>query len=149
MKHSLEWALVKPAVAALLVAAHACAAAQQSVPAPEPVGTDTTAIAARTGDAGTGADAGVSNGAGHGATLFGRGVDSARLASQRGGSDLVSTEARLNGTVGSNAANNVATGSNSIDAGSFANATGLPVVIQNTGANVLIQNATVINLQLK
>jgi hypothetical protein len=36
-----------------------------------------------------------------------------------------------------------------IDAGSFANMSGIPVVIQNTGANVLIQNSTVVNLQMK
>jgi hypothetical protein len=41
------------------------------------------------------------------------------------------------------------TGANTIDAGSFANMSGIPVVIQNSGANVLIQNATIINLQLK
>jgi hypothetical protein len=38
---------------------------------------------------------------------------------------------------------------NVISGGSFANSSGLPVVIQNSGANVLIQNATVINLQLQ
>jgi hypothetical protein len=48
-----------------------------------------------------------------------------------------------------NTAVNVVTGSNSIDAGSFANMQGIPVVIQNSGANVLIQNATIVNLQLK
>jgi len=31
--------------------------------------------------------------------------------------------------------------------GSFINASGIPTVIQNSGANVLIQNATIINIQ--
>jgi len=55
----------------------------------------------------------------------------------------------LGGTVAANTAVNVASGANSIDAGSFANMAGIPVVIQNSGANVLIQNATIINLQFK
>jgi len=65
------------------------------------------------------------------------------------GADIVTTEATLGGTVGNNTATNVTTGFNVIDNGSFANSSGLPVVIQNSGANVLIQNATVINLQLQ
>ena len=75
----------------------------------------------------------------------------ARLEGLRGGDDTVSVNntARLSGVVSGNSATNVSTGANSIDAGSFANAAGLPMVIQNSGANVLIQNATVINLQLK
>jgi hypothetical protein len=71
------------------------------------------------------------------------------LADARGGTDTVSNDARLTATVSNNSATNVATGSNVIDNGSFANMSGLPMVIQNTGANVLIQSATVINLQLK
>jgi len=70
------------------------------------------------------------------------------LAQQRGGTDT-SNDARLDGSVATNTAVNVVTGTNSIDAGSFANMAGIPVVIQNSGANVLIQNATIINLQLK
>jgi hypothetical protein len=70
------------------------------------------------------------------------------LAQQRGGTDT-SNDARLDGSVAANTAVNVVTGTNSIDAGSFANMAGIPVVIQNSGANVLIQNATIINLQLK
>ena len=74
-----------------------------------------------------------------------------QLASLRGGDDTVSVNntARLSGVVSGNSATNVNSGANTIDAGSFANAAGLPMVIQNSGANVLIQNATVINLQLR
>jgi hypothetical protein len=70
------------------------------------------------------------------------------LARQRGGTDT-RNDARIDGAVAANTAVNVATGANSIDAGSFANMAGIPVVIQNSGANVLIQNATIINLQFK
>ena len=76
-------------------------------------------------------------------------VRRSRLAQTRGGADTGSTTITLSGVVSGNAATNVTTGNNTIDASSFANASGIPIVIQNTGANVLIQNATVINLQLK
>jgi hypothetical protein len=72
----------------------------------------------------------------------------ARLEEQRGGTDT-RNDMRLDGSVSSNTAVNVVTGSNRIDTGSFANMSGIPVVIQNSGANVLIQNATIINLQYK
>jgi hypothetical protein len=70
------------------------------------------------------------------------------LASQRGGA-ATQNEMRLDGSVAGNTAVNVVTGANSIGTGSFANMSGIPVVIQNSGANVLIQNATIINLQFK
>jgi hypothetical protein len=82
---------------------------------------------------------------------WGKTADTALLGELRGGADTIFTEATANlgGTVGGNVANNVTTGFNIIDNGSFSGASGLPVVIQNSGANVLIQNATVINLQLQ
>jgi hypothetical protein len=72
-----------------------------------------------------------------------------RLERSTGKDDTVHTEAVLGGTVGSNTAINTVSGNNVIDSGSFANAQGLPMVIQNSGSNVLIQNATVINLRLQ
>jgi len=82
---------------------------------------------------------------------FSTAADLGKLAHSRGGTDTVTTtnNANLNGIVSGNAAVNVVTGSNSIDSGSFANMSGIPVVIQNSGANVLIQNATIVNLQFK
>lgn len=79
---------------------------------------------------------------------MGPGADSGLLATTRG-REGGSANADLGGMVTGNSAINVSTGSNLITDGSFANMSGLPVVIQNTGANVLIQNATVINLQLR
>jgi hypothetical protein len=76
-------------------------------------------------------------------------VDLGTLEHERGREDTVRQDTRLNGDVANNSAINVQTGSNSIDSGSFANMSGIPVVIQNSGANVLIQNATVINLQFQ
>ncbi|MBA5690614.1 hypothetical protein [Rugamonas apoptosis] len=72
-----------------------------------------------------------------------------RLAQLRGGTDTVWNDMKLNGAVAGNTAVNVATGANIITNGSFSNASGLPVAIQNSGANVLIQNATIINVQLQ
>ena len=76
-------------------------------------------------------------------------VDLERLGHERGRADTVVNDTKLNGDVANNSAVNVSTGSNTIDAGSFSNMSGIPVVIQNSGANVLIQNATVINLQFQ
>ena len=70
------------------------------------------------------------------------------LEGQRGGTDT-HNDMNVNGSVANNTATNVVTGNNTIDAGSFANMSGIPVVIQNTGANVLIQSATIINLQFQ
>jgi hypothetical protein len=75
-------------------------------------------------------------------------ADRADLHTLSGKADT-SPSAALDGVVGTNAATNVSTGANLITNGAFSNMSGLPVVIQNSGANVLIQNATVINLQLR
>jgi hypothetical protein len=83
------------------------------------------------------------------APVFGPAADSRVLADQRGGSDLVRNDMRLSGATAGNLANNVSTGANSIAGGSFSGASGLPIVIQNSGANVLIQNATILNLHLQ
>jgi hypothetical protein len=80
---------------------------------------------------------------------FGDAATDELLDSARGGSDRTTIDTTLNGSVSANSATNVATGSNIIEGGSFAGMVGIPIVVQNTGANVLIQNATVINLQLK
>lgn len=76
-------------------------------------------------------------------------IQAGRLAAQRGGFDLVKNDMQLAGSVAGNAAIDVSSGGNFIGGGAFANASGLPTVIQNTGSNVLIQNATVINVQFQ
>ncbi|OYO27820.1 hypothetical protein CD932_22095 [Janthinobacterium sp. PC23-8] len=80
---------------------------------------------------------------------LGAGTDEAVLEQARGGAAVVNNEAKLSGYVTGNSATYVNTGANSIDGGAFANASGIPIVIQNSGANVLIQNATIINLQMR
>lgn len=88
-------------------------------------------------------------GAGSTSSVFGvKPVDAKVLASKRGGSD-VANDMQLRGVVADNRAVNVATGNNVISEGAFAATVGLPMVVQNTGNNVLIQNATIVNVQVK
>jgi len=80
---------------------------------------------------------------------FDKPVATDTLEAYRGGAtSFVSSDMTLAGTTAGNTAINVATGSNAISTGAFANMSGLPVVIQNSGANVLIQNALILNLQM-
>ncbi|KWR89108.1 hypothetical protein [Cupriavidus sp. IDO] len=76
-------------------------------------------------------------------------VSSEKLDGVRGGAELVVNDMRLHGTVADNAAVNTLTGSNVVTEGAFANAAGIPTAIQNSGNNVLIQNATIVNVQFK
>ena len=70
------------------------------------------------------------------------------LATKRGG-DRVFNDNQLKGVVADNQASNLTTGTNVISEGAFAGSAGLSTVIQNSGNNVLIQNATIVNVQLK
>ena len=79
---------------------------------------------------------------------FGQPISSAALDTLRGGTSNTLNEMELNGTTANNTARDVTTGNNAISGGSFANLSGIPVVIQNTGANVLIQNAVILNLKM-
>lgn len=75
-------------------------------------------------------------------------VDLKTLAGRRGGADVLN-DMQLRGVVSDNRAVNVTTGSNVISDGAFAGTVGLPMVVQNTGNNVLIQNATIVHVQVK
>ncbi len=80
---------------------------------------------------------------------FGIPMASSLLDEYRGGFDLVKNDMQLNGSVANNSASNIVSGSNHIADGAFTNASGLPMVIQNSGSNVLIQNATIVNVQFQ
>ncbi|MBY4947187.1 hypothetical protein K6V92_11225 [Cupriavidus respiraculi] len=82
-------------------------------------------------------------------SAFGKPVDGNRLDDIRGGAEVVVNDMRLSGTVADNYANRIVTGTNAISDGAFSNSAGLPTVIQNSGANVLIQNATILNVQFR
>ena len=51
-------------------------------------------------------------------------------------------------TLSGNQANNTVNGYNIIDHGAFAQASGINSVIQNTGNNVVIQDATIVNVTI-
>jgi hypothetical protein len=81
-------------------------------------------------------------------TVLGTPVASATLAEQRGGDETqILNTIHIDGDVTDNTATNVVTGANNIQNGSFDNASGVLSVVQNTGANVLIQSATIVNVQ--
>ncbi|MGF1724666.1 carbon storage regulator [Photobacterium nomapromontoriensis] len=63
--------------------------------------------------------------------------------------DNIHASSDMYGDVAGNGAYNNTTGDNIIDAGSLSNSSGVFNIVQNTGNNVLIQNATVVNLTLK
>lgn len=75
-------------------------------------------------------------------------VSTGTLAAYRGGASITNSEMTLSGLTAGNTAVNVVTGANTIGMGAFANMSGLPLVVQNSGANVLIQNAVILNLQM-
>jgi hypothetical protein len=72
------------------------------------------------------------------------------LATFRGGADLQEFNfVSVDGALHSNTAANTINGTNTITNGAFANATGMATAIQNSGNNVLIQNATIFRIQLQ
>lgn len=82
------------------------------------------------------------------AASLGAPVATATLDAQRGGDDDITHNViEITGDVSGNAASNVATGANCINEGSFASSSGITTVVQNTGANVLVQTATIVNVQ--
>jgi hypothetical protein len=79
---------------------------------------------------------------------LGRRVDSGILARLSGGSEL-SQSITIHGTVSDNHVDHAISGDNVIGGDALRGAMGLPMVIQNTGNGVLIQNATIVNVQLQ
>jgi hypothetical protein len=78
---------------------------------------------------------------------MGQSIELETLADMRGGADIVENDVLLEGRVEDNTANRVVTGNNALTGGSFVNSNGINTVIQNTGANVLIQNGMIVNVQ--
>ncbi|CAN7301303.1 hypothetical protein LJR143_001393 [Pseudoxanthomonas sp. LjRoot143] len=78
---------------------------------------------------------------------LGHPVAMGRLSTMRGG-DASQTENLIDvdGSVDDNTAHHITSGSNSIADGAFNNASGINTVIQNTGSNVLIQNAMIVTV---
>ena len=79
---------------------------------------------------------------------FDTAVSDADLAEYRGG-HIETNVNNLEGQLYNNQAMANVTGSNFVTGSSFAGASGLSTVIQNSGNNVLIQNATILNLRVQ
>lgn len=94
----------------------------------------------------------LSSPAGAAEALFGSGpLDPNTLDKYRGGTEIeISNENKLHATatVDGNYAHDLTTGGNWVSEGSFAGASGLLMSIQNTGNNVLIQNSTIVNVDV-
>lgn len=80
---------------------------------------------------------------------FGAATTDADLSANRGGYAQEISANYLDGQLDHNKAFGNITGANIITEGSFANSNGIPTVIQNSGNNVLIQNATVVNVKMQ
>ena len=77
-------------------------------------------------------------------------ADEQVLESQRGGQDdAYFNDMRSKAQVYNTSTTNVSTGDNTINGAAFTGTNGLPIVVQNSGNNVVIQNSTILNLQLK
>ena len=80
---------------------------------------------------------------------FGQALDGPALEAMRGGESTttVTVVADNDGSVEGNSAVGTVGGANTVTGGAFGNAAGINTVIQNSGANVLIQNGTAVNVQ--
>ena len=86
---------------------------------------------------------------GAGLRLGSKAVPLAVLEQQRGGADVHLSDIKAVGSVSEVKAYDLTTGNNVVDGGSFSGASGLPTVIQNSGNGVLIQNALILNVEVK
>jgi hypothetical protein len=81
--------------------------------------------------------------------LGGAVLDEAALAALRGGTELQLSEIHALGTVSDVTASDLVTGHNIVTEGSLSGASGIPMLIQNSGNGVLIQNAVIVNVDVQ
>lgn len=81
-------------------------------------------------------------------SAFGKPVPDSGLSQHRGGSARQISEMRLDSKLIDNQAIANITGSNFVTQSAFSGASGFSTVVQNSGNNVIIQNATILNLSL-
>jgi hypothetical protein len=82
-------------------------------------------------------------------TSLGAAMSPKALAAQRGGQAVTVNVNDLDGKLHDNSAINTISGNNYISQDAFSHTTGLPVAIQNSGNNVLIQNSFILNFEMK
>ena len=78
---------------------------------------------------------------------FGARVPADSLATLRGGDGSIDNRNNVNGRVTDNVADGVVSGNNTLGDNAFSGASGISTVIQNTGSNVLIQNAMIVTVK--
>lgn len=71
------------------------------------------------------------------------------LADQRGGADTQLSKVLATGTVSEVTASDLLTGNNIVTNGALAGTSGIPMLIQNSGNGVLIQNAVIVNVGIQ
>lgn len=89
--------------------------------------------------------------------IFNQTMPTETLAAERGGAVFVQNNNEtqiintntVTGTVNDVTVLHNITGNNSVDGGAFTGAQGFPMVIQNSGNGVLIQNATILTLTIE
>lgn len=86
---------------------------------------------------------------GQGVSIFGSAAIADEQLDQLRGQKTVFNSNDVDGQLYNNEAVSNVTGGNFVTDGSFAGMSGFSTVIQNSGNNVLIQNATVLNLQFQ
>lgn len=82
-------------------------------------------------------------------TAFGVPTPEAELAQYRGAQNATFNLQSTRGQVDNNRAINTVSGTNELSGQAFSNASGLSSVIQNSGNNVVIQNATIVNVTMQ
>jgi len=80
---------------------------------------------------------------------FGTAVPDEDLANNRGGYAVQTSTNNLTATLDENQALSNVTGSNTVSTGAFTGTSGFATVVQNSGNNVIIQNSTILNVELK
>lgn len=75
-------------------------------------------------------------------------VSDTALDGRRGGAETLN-DMDLEGVVSGNHASHLVTGQNIVTDGSLTGNAGFATVVQNSGNNVLIQNATIVNIKLE
>jgi len=86
---------------------------------------------------------------GGGSLLLGKAVPNASLKDKRGGHATTVNTNQLNAKLYDNQAIANITGTNTISTSAFAGMSGYATVVQNSGNNVIIQNATILNVKMQ
>jgi hypothetical protein len=88
--------------------------------------------------------------AGEDEMALGAPVAAAALEAQRGGESRFEFNFQeVNATMEKTVSVSTNNGANTISGGAFGGATGFPLAVQNSGNNVIVQNAFIINLDVK